>query len=71
MSMAIKVIKEGQYSTTYVNECKSCHSVFTFKIADLQYALEISKYFMYCPECCHREIYDKNALKVYDPNKEY
>ena len=69
--MAIKVIKEGQYSTTYVNECKSCHSVFTFKIADLQYALEISKYFMYCPECGHRETYQEKLLEKYAPNKKY
>lgn len=69
--MAVEVIKEGQFSTKYVKKCDTCDSVFTFKIADLQYALEISKYFMYCPECGHRETYQEKLLEKYDPNKKY
>ena len=57
--MSFDVIKEGQYSTKYVKECESCGAVFTFKISDLSYNIDISSYYAYCPECGHRGNYIK------------
>ena len=67
--MSISVIKEGKYSTTYVKTCTSCDAVFTFKICDLSYNVDVGKYYMLCPECGHREVYDTSLLEKYNPNR--
>lgn len=69
--MAIEVIKEGQFSTKYVKECESCKAVFTFKMSDLSYSVEVGNYYAYCPECGHRELCEEKLLQKYDPNKKY
>ena len=69
--MPFDVIKEGKHSTKYVKECESCGAVFTFKISDLSYNVDVSSYYAYCPECGHRELYQEKLLEKYDPNKKY
>lgn len=69
--MAVEVIKEGQFSTKYVKKCDTCDSIFTFKISDLYYNVEINSYYMYCPECGRRELYKEELLEKYDLNKKY
>lgn len=69
--MSIETIKEGKFSTRYVSKCKSCDSIFTFKMNDMSYSIEAETYYMYCPECGHRETYKQELLEEYDTNKKY